>query len=122
MKIIQKSCLVISIVIVFVLSGCALVTPMSKGEFEEEYAKPETPHYNRAANVTYWGSVDVEISSSTGSMIYYTTDGSKPTTDNYTGKGEEFLIITLSSHTTLRAFAEKRGHYSAYKYASYTVN
>lgn len=43
----------------------------------------------------------------TGSVIYYTTDGSVPTTDSevYTGP----ILIALSGRTLLQAFADKKG-------------
>ncbi len=54
----------------------------------------------------YWNSAKVSISSSTaGASIYYTLDGSEPTTSSTLYEGE----ITITTTTTIKAIAVKSG-------------
>lgn len=64
-----------------------------------------TPTFSPAAG-TYVGSQNVTISTTTdGATIYYTQDGSDPTTDSNVYNG----AITISENTTLKAMAAKAG-------------
>ena len=64
-----------------------------------------TPTFSPAAG-TYVGSQNVTISTATdGATIYYTQDGSDPTTDSNVYNG----AITISENTTLKAMAAKAG-------------
>lgn len=83
-----------------------------------------TPTFSPAAG-TYCGSQSVTISSSTtGSTIYYTTDGSTPTTGSSHGTaGAANASVTVSSSQTLKAIAVKDGlTNSTAASASYTIN
>ncbi len=51
------------------------------------------------------GTQDVTISSTAGSIIYYTTDGTYPTNALATGTGASPLLITLTAAATVRAVA-----------------
>ena len=83
-----------------------------------------TPTFSPAAG-TYCGSQTVTISSSTsGSTIYYTTDGTTPTTSSSHGTaGAAKASVTVSSTQTLKAIAVKDGlTNSTAASASYTIN
>ena len=83
-----------------------------------------TPTFSPAAGA-YCGSQSVTISSSTtGSTIYYTTDGSTPTTGSSHGTaGAANASVTVSSTQTLKAIAVKDGlTNSTAASASYTIN
>ena len=78
----------------------------------------ETPTFSPASG-TYTGTQSVTLSSKTeGATIYYTTNGTAPTTSStkYTG------AITVSSTTTIKAIAVKDGMKdSAVSSATYTI-
>src|SRR5207253_2460157 len=77
-----------------------------------------TPAFNPPAG-TYTGSVTVTISDATsGTTIYYTTDGSTPTTASAVYGGS----LTFTQTTTLRAMATASGMAnSAVASATYTI-
>ncbi len=79
---------------------------------------PESGHTFTEAENT------VTISStSTGSTIYYTTDGSDPTTSSSHGTaGAATATVTVTSSCTVKAIAVKDGTSSEVASASYTVN
>ncbi len=67
---------------------------------------------------TYFGSVDVTISCSTqGAKIYYTTNGSDPTT----GSTEFTAPFTLTSSATVKAISVLDGEISSVASASYEI-
>lgn len=71
------------------------------------------------AGGTYNESVSVKLSSSTsGAKLYYTTDGSKPTTSSK----QYSSAIKISRTTTLRVLAAKSGWTNKYYTAEYTIN
>ncbi|MBR5436905.1 MAG: chitobiase/beta-hexosaminidase C-terminal domain-containing protein [Muribaculaceae bacterium] len=79
---------------------------------------PATPTFSPAGG-TYTSAQTVSISCSTsGATIYYTTNGSTPTTSStkYTS------AITVSSTTTIKAIAVKDGQSSSVASATYTIN
>jgi hypothetical protein len=81
---------------------------------------PATP-YIAPASGTYKSGFTVTIADATsGTTIYYTTDGSAPTTASpqYTGS---FSIPTSPTSKTIRAFAVKAGVYSSAISATYTI-
>lgn len=88
-------------------SSNGLVT-ISKVEYYKEKAVApgtcETPTFSPAAGVVESGT-EVTISSATeGATIYYTTDGSDPSTSSATTQP-----ITITSATTIKAIAAKSG-------------
>ncbi|MBT9330247.1 chitobiase/beta-hexosaminidase C-terminal domain-containing protein [Paracidobacterium acidisoli] len=76
------------------------------------------PTFSQAAG-SYTGSIPVAISDATsGAAIYYTTDGSTPTTSS----AKYSSAITLSATTTLKAIAVASGYTnSAVSSVSYTI-
>ena len=67
------------------------------------------PTYNPPA-AAYVGAQSVTLSSEPGATIYYTTDGSAPTTSSPSGPSPVTgVTIPLNSTITLRAFATKPG-------------
>lgn len=65
-----------------------------------------TPVFNPAAPLTYTGTQNVSISTSTsGATLYYTLDGTTPTTSSTVYAG----LIPLSSTTTLKAIGAESG-------------
>lgn len=73
------------------------------------------PVINPAAG-TYYGPFEVSISCSTGgAKIYYTTDGSNPTT----GSKQYTAPFTVSSNTTVKAISAKDGEQSDVVTAEY---
>lgn len=90
-------------------------TPKSGGSSSETCA---TPTFSPAAG-TYTSAQNVTISSATeGATIYYTTNGSDPTTSSSTYSS----AISVSSSTTIKAMAVKDGYdNSAVATAAYTI-
>ena len=78
-----------------------------------------TPTFSPAAD-SYCGSQSVELSCDTeGATIYYTTDGSTPTTSSSVYSS----AITVSSSQTIKALATKTGmNNSSVGEAAYTIN
>src|SRR5881396_3418745 len=91
---------------------------VATGTYTIQQQQVATPTFSPAPG-TYTGSVSVAISDSTaGATIYYTTDGSTPTTGStvYTG------AIPFTQTTTLRAMAAASGMAnSAVATGTYTV-
>ena len=82
-----------------------------------------TPTFSPAAG-SYIGTQSVTISSSTtGSTIYYTTDGTTPTTSSSSGSaGAASATVSVSSSKTLKAYAVKAGsNDSEVATATYTI-
>ena len=79
---------------------------------EGEVASPSfTP-----ANDEFIGSVDVTLTAEDGTKIYYTTDGTDPTTSST----EYTAAITLTATTTVKAIAAKDGKTSKVASKTYT--
>ena len=77
-----------------------------------------TPYFSPAGG-TYTTEQTVTISCATsGATIYYTTNGSKPSTSSTMYNG----AITISETTTLKAIAIKDGTESSVAEATYTIN
>lgn len=77
-----------------------------------------TPTFSPVAG-TYTGAQSITITSSGADAIYYTTDGSTPTTGSTLYSGP----VTVSSSLTLKALAVKAGFTnSAIGSAAYTIN
>ena len=77
-----------------------------------------TPTFSLAGG-TYTTEQTVTISCATsGATIYYTTNGSKPSTSSTMYNG----AITISETTTLKAIAVKDGRESSVAEATYTIN
>ena len=80
----------------------------------------EAPTFDPVSGGTFYGSLDVTISSATsGATIYYTTDGSEPTTSsNSIASGG---TVTINSGCTIKAIAVAQDHdNSPVAEASYT--
>ena len=77
----------------------------------------ETPTFSPAAG-TYIGTQSVSISCATdGAIIYYTTDGSEPTTSSAVYSS----AISVSSTSTIKVLAKKAGLTDATASAAYTI-
>jgi Chitobiase/beta-hexosaminidase C-terminal domain/Glycosyl hydrolase family 79 C-terminal beta domain len=88
--------------------------------FGQISAIPATPYISPASG-TYTSSRTVTISDATaGTTIYYTTNGSAPTTASprYTGS---FSTPSSPAKETVRAFAVRNGIYSSDTSATYTI-
>lgn len=79
-------------------------TPGSTNSATAYKTYTQKPRFSRVGGYTESGT-QIEILSETGAVIYYTTDGSKPTTEStrYTGP------ITITESTPIRCFAEADG-------------
>ena len=85
----------------------------------------DTPTFSPADGYTFTEAENtVTISStSTGSTIYYTTDGTTPTTSSSHGTmGSATATVTVTASCTVKAIAVKDGASSEEASASYTVN
>ena len=77
-----------------------------------------TPTFTPAAG-TYTSAQNVKINCATeGATIYYTTDGTEPTTSST----EYTAAITVSETATIKVLAVKEGLTSATAEAAYTIN
>lgn len=87
-------------------AGCSSATATSKVAHIHVVAPSVclTPSFSPATG-TYVGSQNVEISSTAGATIYYTTDGSDPTTSETRKTYSSAFSIGVT--TTIRAYAEK---------------
>lgn len=85
-------------------------------ELELTYEKDNTPQFIPTSG-TYAGTQNVTINAEDGASIYYTTDGSEPSSAStlYTG------AITVSNNQTLKAIAIKGGESSPIATATYTI-
>jgi hypothetical protein len=82
-------------------------------------APPTTPTFSPVSGTSFTSTLSVTINESTsGSTIYYTTNGSTPTTSSQVYSSP----ITISSSTTIKAIAVASGVSSAVGSASYTLN
>ena len=72
--------------------------------YVEDLEDCEAPTFDPVSGGTFYGSLDVTISSATsGATIYYTTDGSEPTTSsNSVASGG---TVTINSSCTIKAIA-----------------
>ncbi len=81
------------------------------------------PTFNPASGTVFQGYGSVTISGPAGSMIYFTIDGSTPTTSHYYSRGTSpYLIEELDlGTTTIKAIAVLNGKASQVATAVYTV-
>lgn len=89
-------------------SSNGLVTISKVEYYKAEDATPTcaTPTFTPAGGITFYGSQDVELASTTsGAAIHYTLDGSDPTSSSSTYSAP----INLTSTTTIKAIAVKNG-------------
>ena len=75
-----------------------------------------TPYFTPAEG-TYYGPTDVTIHGQEGSTVYYTLDGSNPTTNSAVYS----TPITVSQTTTVKAMAVLNGNNSDVASATYTI-
>jgi len=95
------------------------ILPRSAADIEEiaEEGAPEAPTFSPAAG-TYTSVQSVEISSATqGATIYYTTDGTTPTS----ASTEYSSAISVGENTTIKAIAIKNSLESTVATAAYTI-
>lgn len=96
------------------------ILPRSKADIEEiaEEGAPEAPTFSPAAG-TYTSVQSVEISSTTqGATIYYTTDGTTPTS----ASTEYTAAVSVGETMTIKAIAIKNSIESTVATAAYTIN
>ena len=75
-----------------------------------------TPYFSPGEG-TYYGPTDVSIHGQEGSTVYYTLDGSNPTTSSAVYSAP----ITISQTTTIKAMAVLNGANSSIASATYTI-
>ena len=75
-----------------------------------------TPYFSPAEG-TYYGPTDVTIHGQEGATVYYTLDGTDPTTSSAVYSAP----ITISQTTTVKALAVLNGNNSAVATATYTI-
>lgn len=96
-----------------------LSSSVSTANYTVTAAAPAAPTFTPASGSSAEGSLTVTMSSSTsGATIYYTTDGSTPTTSS--SSGTSVTLNTIGSHT-VKAIAVKDGASSSVATATYTV-
>jgi len=96
------------------------ILPRSAADIEEiaEEGAPEAPTFSPAAG-TYTSVQSVEISSATqGATIYYTTDGTTPTS----ASTEYTAAVSVGETMTIKAIAIKNSIESTVATAAYTIN
>ena len=75
-----------------------------------------TPYFNPAEG-TYYGPTDVSIHGQEGTTVYYTLDGTDPTTSSAVYSNP----INVTTTTTIKAMAELNGATSGIATATYTI-
>ena len=75
-----------------------------------------TPYFSPAPG-TYYGPTDVTIHGQEGATVYYTTDGTDPTTSSTVYSSP----INVTATTTFKAMAEKDGNTSGIATAEYVI-
>ena len=75
-----------------------------------------TPYFSPAPG-TYYGPTDVTIHGQEGATVYYTTDGTDPTTSSTVYSAP----INVTATTTFKAMAEKDGNTSGIATAEYVI-
>lgn len=81
---------------------------------------PEAPTFSPAGG-TYNSNQSVTLACSTSeATIYYTTDGSEPTTSSTVYSGA--IVLNSEGTTTIKAIAVKNGHSSSVAEATYTID
>lgn len=96
------------------------ILPRSAADIDEiaEEGAPEAPTFSPAAG-TYTSVQSVEISSATqGATIYYTTDGTTPTS----ASTEYTAAVSVGETMTIKAIAIKNSIESTVATAAYTIN
>ena len=83
----------------------------------ELIAQVKAPRFSIAAG-TYTEAQSVTLTSDTGATIYYTVDGTEPTTSSSTYS----TALNISETTTVKAFAAKGGISSKVVTVEYTIN
>ncbi len=86
------------------------------GTFTYEYIELKNPTFSYAEG-TYDNTLSLEISGTTGAEIYYTTDGSVPTTESTLYEG----AVNIDRTTTVRAISHKSGVFSDVSGAEYVI-
>jgi hypothetical protein len=110
-----------------VLAAAAILVGCKQGK--DEWVAPAT---DSTAPVTvadppggtYGDPLAVNLISNESATIYYTTDGSTPTTDNYTGQGDSPVTgISISADTLLKFFAvDGTGNEESVKTQNYVIS
>ena len=97
------------------LDDSALSTPVmfSAGKPATPTVSPTTVTLNSTTTYTFTTSTE-------GATVYYTTDGSDPTTSNNAGSGAGSVEVTLSNSATVKAVAYLNGIYSEILEKNYT--
>ena len=99
-------------------SNAPAITPSFDWFHNTTTATVATPTFNPASGTSFSSTLSVSINeTTTGSTIYYTTDGSTPTTSSQVYSS----AITIDSSTTFNAIAVASGVNSAVGTASYTL-
>lgn len=86
------------------------------GTFNYEYISLETPTFNYVEG-TYDNILSVEISGTEGAAIYYTLDGTTPTTESNLYSS----AFSVAKTTTVKAISHKNGVYSEVATVKYTM-
>ena len=88
----------------------------------EEPPEVEAPTFSHPSGTVFQGDTEVIITGPQGSKIYFTVDGSNPTTTNYWDNGLSPFHLPLGVGTiTIKAIAVLDGKSSAVATAIYTV-
>ena len=104
----------INILLILALVLTAVLVPLSAyAATDSEVAMPK---FSKKEG-TYTKSVKLTLTAEKGAKIYYTTDGSKPTSDSK----EYTKAITISKSARVRAIAVKNGKSSLIRSREYTV-